>query len=64
MEMDDSIPEEQLVFHNKIRQFVAEELEPISLKVDKDGRIPDEIVSKMRELGLFGLSIPREFLKT
>ena len=61
MEMDDSIPEEQLVFHNKIKQFVAEELEPISLRVEKDGRIPDEIVSKMRELGLFGLSIPREY---
>ncbi len=61
MEMDDSIPEEQLVFHNKIRQFVAEELEPISLKVEKDGWIPDEIVSKMRGLGLFGLSIPREY---
>jgi acyl-CoA dehydrogenase len=45
----------------KIRQFVAEELEPISLKVEKEGRIPDEIVNKMRAMGLFGLSIPKEY---
>jgi len=46
---------------DRVKKFVAEELEPLSLKVEKNGRIPDEIVNRMREMGLFGLSIPREY---
>jgi acyl-CoA dehydrogenase len=45
----------------RVKQFVAQELEPISLQVEKDGRIPDDIVNRMREMGLFGLSIPRKY---
>ena len=45
----------------RVRRFVAAELEPISWKVEKEGRIPDQIVDKMRALGLFGLSIPKEY---
>ncbi len=59
--MEDSIPNDRIDIHDRIKQFVAEELEPISLKVENEGWIPDEIVSKMRQLGLFGLSIPREY---
>jgi len=57
--MEYSIPEEELAFRDKIKQFVAEELEPISLKVEQEERIPAEVVEKMRKLGLFGLSIPK-----
>ena len=45
----------------RVKKFVAQELEPISLQVEKEGRIPDEIVNKMRKLGLFGLSIPGQY---
>ncbi|MCJ7682777.1 MAG: acyl-CoA dehydrogenase family protein [Desulfobacteraceae bacterium] len=44
-----------------IRRFVKQELEPISQKVEDENHIPEEIVVKMRELGLFGLSIPEEY---
>ena len=46
---------------NRVKQFVAEELNPISLQVETTGEIPQEIVEKMRALGLFGLSIPQEY---
>lgn len=59
--MEVPIPDEQLAIRDRIKQFVAEELEPISLLVESEGRIPDEIVNRMRELGLFGLSIPKEY---
>jgi len=59
--MQDSSPSNQGDMLDRINQFIAEELEPISLKVEAEGRIPDEIVDKMRQLGLFGLSIPREY---
>lgn len=59
--MEESGHNNQGDIHDRVRQFVAEVLEPISIKVEKEGRIPEEIVNKMRELGLFGLSIPRQY---
>jgi acyl-CoA dehydrogenase len=59
--MDFSIPAEQLVMCDRVRKFVEEELNPISLQVETSGEIPQEIVEKMRELGLFGLSIPQKY---
>ena len=46
---------------NRVKQFVAEELDPISMQVEASGEIPQEIVEKMRVLGLFGLSIPPDY---
>ena len=43
-----------------VRRFVAERLIPNEALVAETNRIPDEIVSEMRELGLFGLSIAPE----
>ncbi|MCJ7547835.1 MAG: acyl-CoA dehydrogenase family protein [Deltaproteobacteria bacterium] len=44
-----------------IRRFVNQDLEPMSQKVEEEDCIPEEIVQQMRELGLFGLSIPEEY---
>jgi len=44
-----------------VRRFVQRELEPISRQVDEQDRIPEAVVQKMREIGLFGLSIPEEY---
>ena len=44
-----------------IRRFVAERLRPLEEKVAEEDEVPDEIVREMREMGLFGLSIPEEF---
>ncbi len=46
--MEDSSLNDQGDMLDRIKQFVAEELEPISLKVEDEGRIPVEIVDKMR----------------
>lgn len=59
--MEDSDLSDQGDMLDRIKQFVAEELEPISLKVEEEERIPAEIVNQMREMGLFGLSIPRQY---
>jgi acyl-CoA dehydrogenase len=59
--IQDSISNEELVFRDKIIKFVKEELNPISLQVETSGEIPEVIVDKMRELGLFGLSIPQAY---
>ncbi len=48
-------------FRAKIRHFVEHELESVSLKVEMESKIPEEIVEQMRRLGLFGLPIPKEY---
>jgi len=44
-----------------VRRFVAERLRPLEGQVDRDDAVPGEIVREMREMGLFGLSIPEEY---
>ncbi len=44
-----------------IRDFVKNELRPIELEVDQNNEIPTDIINKMKELGLFGLTIPEEY---
>lgn len=44
-----------------VERFVMERLRPLEHQVADEDRIPDEIIEEMRELGLFGLSIPEEY---
>jgi len=59
--MDFEMPENLRIMQDTIRRFVNQDLEPISQKVEEEDQIPEEIVQQMRELGLFGLSIPEEY---
>ncbi len=42
-------------------RFVAERLRPLEGRVAEEDEVPDEIVREMRDMGLFGLSIPEEY---
>jgi len=44
-----------------VRRFVREKCVPVEAKVSEEDRVPDSIIAEMRELGLFGLSIPTEY---
>ena len=44
-----------------VRRFVDERLIPLEAQVDRDDAVPESIVQEMRELGLFGLTIPEEY---
>ena len=44
-----------------VRRFVAERLRPLEERVDREDEVPAQIVAEMREMGLFGLSIPEEY---
>ena len=47
-------------FLDTIRRFVRDKLVPLEAEVSETDRIPDAIIQDMRDLGLFGLSIPTE----
>jgi acyl-CoA dehydrogenase len=44
-----------------VRRFVEERLIPAEDRVEEADQVPDAIVAEMRELGLFGLSIPEAY---
>jgi acyl-CoA dehydrogenase len=44
-----------------VRRFVNERLRPLEAQIATEDAIPDDIVGAMRDLGLFGLSIPEEY---
>jgi acyl-CoA dehydrogenase len=48
-------------FIDQLRRYVRERLIPAEDDVIANDRIPDDILSEMREMGLFGITIPEEF---
>ncbi|MDZ4381696.1 MAG: acyl-CoA dehydrogenase family protein [Parvibaculum sp.] len=55
----DAETRDQLI--SSVRRFVDERLRPIEDKVSESDKVPDEIVEEMKELGLFGISVPVEY---
>jgi acyl-CoA dehydrogenase len=54
-------PESFSLLLDTLRRFVAERLRPLEARVAEEDAVPDEIVAEMREMGLFGLSIPEDY---
>jgi len=48
-------------FVDSVRRYVRERLIPLEMQVAEEDRIPDEVIEEMKEMGLFGLSVPEEF---
>ena len=44
-----------------VRRFVHEQCVPLEAQVGDEDRVPDEIVSSMKSLGLFGLAVPEAY---
>lgn len=41
--------------------FVEKAIRPVARQMEQEGRYPDEIADQMAEMGLFGLTVPKEF---
>ncbi len=54
-------PETLTQLLDAVRRFVAERLRPMEAEVAEADAIPNALVQEMRELGLFGLSIPEAY---
>jgi len=44
-----------------IHRYVRDRLVPLEAKVAEDDEIPDDVIAEMREMGLFGLTIPEAY---
>ncbi len=54
-------PETFGLFRSAIRRFVDERLIPAEDAVEEADAVPDSIVDEMREMGLFGISVPEDY---
>jgi acyl-CoA dehydrogenase len=45
----------------QVRRFVEKEVEPRSRWIEEHDAMPDDLMAKARELGLFGITIPEEY---
>ncbi len=59
--MDFELSAEQRLLRDTIRSFVDAEIRPVARDLEESGRYPEEIVSTMRKMGLFGLLVPEEY---
>jgi butyryl-CoA dehydrogenase len=54
-------PETREALVSTVRRFVAREVIPIASEMEHADAFPDRIVEQMKELGLFGVTIPEEY---
>ena len=54
-------PEVRREIVETVRRFVAKEVQPVVGELERDDTFPDLIVEQMRELGLFGVTIPETY---
>jgi alkylation response protein AidB-like acyl-CoA dehydrogenase len=53
--------DEQKAITEMVRQFVDNEVLPIAEEYDHEDKFPEAVVEQMKELGLFGVTIPEEY---
>jgi alkylation response protein AidB-like acyl-CoA dehydrogenase len=46
-------------FHARLRAFLTEHVDP--LQIERDARIPDEVLQGLKDLGALGMKIPEEY---
>jgi acyl-CoA dehydrogenase len=46
---------------SSVRRYVRERLVPLEAEVAESDHMPDAVIDEMREMGLFGLSVPEEY---
>ena len=59
--MDFQLTEEQQLFQATMRKFVDDTIRPVARDWEQSGRYPTEIVEGMKQLGLFGMTVPAEY---
>jgi alkylation response protein AidB-like acyl-CoA dehydrogenase len=53
--------DEQKMIRDVARDFAENEIKPIAVELDREGRFPAELVKKMGELGFMGIFVPDQY---
>ena len=55
------LSEDTKLIAKNVRDFVYNVVDPLANEIEKTDKIPQSIMDKSKEMGLFGLSIPEEY---
>jgi len=59
--VDFELNDDQQMFRQVLRDFVDREIVPVAREWEQAGRYPTEIVDHMKEMGLFGATVPERY---
>ncbi|HEV8450277.1 MAG TPA: acyl-CoA dehydrogenase family protein, partial [Gaiellales bacterium] len=57
----EGLTDEQREVVSLVRQFTDEQIIPVASELERDDIFPDQIVDGLKELGLFGFTIPEQY---
>ena len=59
--MDFNLNEDQRLLQKMVKKFTEQEIEPMAVRIDRDQKLPDDLIKKMAQIGLFGMAIPKKY---
>jgi alkylation response protein AidB-like acyl-CoA dehydrogenase len=59
--VDFTFTEEQVMLRDLVRKFVDHEVRPLAESIDREKKVPPELIKKIGALGLMGLPIPEQY---
>lgn len=59
--MDFALNKEQLMIQQMVREFAQNEIEPVVAEYEAEGRFPEEIIKGLGDLGILGMTVPKEY---
>jgi len=59
--MDFSVPDEDRMIRDTVREFCEEEIEPIAQDIEDEHRFPDEIFDALADLDMLGVPVSEEY---
>ncbi len=59
--MNFNLTREQLMIQRLAREFTEQEIEPIADQLDREGRLPDDLIKKYAQIGLLGMTVPKKY---
>lgn len=55
------LSEDEKMIRDSVREFVSSEIIPIIEKYNRKGNFPHQLIEKMADLGLFGVTLPQKY---
>jgi len=59
--MNFQLPDDLVIWQNRVREFVRTELQPHDAAIEETGHVPESAMAGLRKMGLFGTNTPREY---
>jgi len=59
--MDFTFAPEHVALRRLVREFAENEVAPLAVEIDREGRVPFETLRKMAKIGLLGVCFPQEY---